>query len=493
MKLSLPQLAVSVALVASVASASVLLDIQAYDGHSAPHPLAVERAAKRLARRTTLQADVFRELAYYQVNAELGSPPQKLSLLLDTGSSDLWVLSSNVTCLPHNSDDDDSWLGVNCSTNGIFDSGKSSTFKLNASANEDFDPTRPKTWPFQISYGDKSGANGFWATETLTFGNKAVSNLDFGFAQNASSGQAVLGIGPVGNEASADFSRQWEYPNLPQKLKLEGLTSSTAYSLWLNSQTTLKGNILFGGYDRAKLASDLFTLPLQPTDTPVVTEYAVNLIDIEVNGQRHGSGGKVVLDSGTTMALLPSDMIDPIIELTGAQYMEDLNSFILDCDKAPRGGNVTFNFGEGSIVVQLTDLISVLRYSNGSPGIFQDGSVMCTVNVQNSDKSQPYILGASFLRSAYVVYDIDNGKVSLANAKFDVTASDIVEIGDAGVNGDGEETPDSSGANSHNQTAPPRHNSHAKESSARDKHSSGASKLPISFSAFIPIALFLFG
>ncbi|AOW00740.1 aspartic peptidase domain-containing protein [Yarrowia lipolytica] len=409
-------------------SASLELDIRPVE------PAEADRIS--LQRRTVVGVQVDRQQAYYEAQIALGSPPQNLTVLLDTGSSDLWVLSKNVSCLPKGYHAADSWKGVNCSNGGMFDSAASSSFRLNASANAGYQPGNKKTWPFQIAYGDSSAANGLWASDTISIGGQSVAEFDFGFAQNASSGLAVLGIGPAGNEASTDDTPPWTYQNLPHKLKSAGITSSTAYSLWLNNQHSTKGSIMFGGYDRAKIqGGKLFTLPLVPTvDKESVTEFAVQLEAVRVDGKNYGERSNVVLDSGTTMTILPKEQIDPIIQLTGANYSQEVSSYIFNCSDSPTSGTVDFVFMDKSaITVQLTDLISVLSYSDGSPDTYVDGTLVCVVNVQVAGKKQPSILGASFLRSAYVVYDIDNEQISLGNAKFNVTDSDVVDLGPMGL------------------------------------------------------------
>lgn len=50
-------------------------------------------------RGSTVTADLYNELevGIYLINVTIGSPPQTMSLHLDTGSSDTWVVSSNNT------------------------------------------------------------------------------------------------------------------------------------------------------------------------------------------------------------------------------------------------------------------------------------------------------------------------------------------------------------------------------------------------------------
>lgn len=426
-------------LTSSVASASVLLNIQAHDGATKPNVQAAQ-LARRNMKRDTVDVVVDRKYAYYEAEVSLGTPPQLVTLLLDTGSSDLWVLdSTNTTCLDERMGPEvqESWSAINCSYGALYDPGASSTYKLNATSMKGYRPG--DEYPFEINYGDGAGAKGFWATETLSFGDgHKVSKFDFGLAKRANSGLAILGIGATANEASlASAYGSWSYPNLPMRLKMANLTTSTAYSLWLNSQTSLKGNVLFGGYDKAKLGSELFTVPIKPTHRKFVTEFAVSLNSVTTEkGKTYGTSTVVILDSGTTMTYLPREMVSPIMSaIPSAQYSQQAGMYLLKCSQVPKKGSVEFNFDSGSISVPYKDLVSPLRQVDGSVVNFAAGGEACVVMVDFSDKSTPPILGGSFLRSAYIVYDIDNNKVSMSNALFDVKDSEIVELGPKGVAG----------------------------------------------------------
>jgi hypothetical protein len=61
---------------------------------------------------------------------------------------------------------------------------------------------------------------------------------------------------------------------------------------------------------------------------------------------------------------------------------------------------------------------------------FSDGSKACYLGIDAVDESLggSIILGDTFLRSAYVVYDLENQVIALAQAKFNVTDSSVVPI-----------------------------------------------------------------
>jgi elongation factor G len=54
-----------------------------------------------------------------------------------------------------------------------------------------------------------------------------------------------------------------------------------------------------------------------------------------------------------------------------------------------------------------------------------EGAEACAFGIQNSS-SDPFLLGDTFLRSAYVVYDLVNNQIGMAQTDFNATASNIV-------------------------------------------------------------------
>lgn len=101
---------------------------------------------------------------YYMVNITVGTPPQNLSLSLDTGSSDIWVNIPNSTYCEK---DDDP-----CSSTGVFNLKDSSTFKM-------------LDYEMNATYVSGFLAAGHYATDTLVIGDAKVKDMEFAVAEQS--------------------------------------------------------------------------------------------------------------------------------------------------------------------------------------------------------------------------------------------------------------------------------------------------------------------
>ena len=341
----------------------------------------------------------------YFANVTLGTPGQNLRLHIDTGSSDLWTNSPNSKLCQQ--------YQPQCSDSGTYDSSKSSTYKL-------------VSHDFNISYVDGSGAVGDYATDTLNIGGQQLKGLQFGIGLRSSSPEGILGIGYTSNEVQVNRNNNQAYPNVPQFMADNGLIKSNAYSLWLDDVEANTGSILFGGVDTDKFHGTLGTLPIQPA-FGAFTEFVITLsgISTTVNGKTQALSQNlptpVLLDSGSSLTYLPNDLINALYGAWNVQYDNQQQLAIVDCNLANSQDTVDFTFSSPKITVPASELVI-------PAGTDQVGNTICIFGINPADGSTP-VLGDTFIRSAYVVYDLSNNEISLAQTNFNATTSHILEIG----------------------------------------------------------------
>ncbi len=140
----------------------------------------------------------------------------------------------------------------------------------------------------------------------------------------------------------------------------------------------------------------------------------------------------VILDSGTTATYIPDSMAQDILSGVGAINNDEFG-YIVPCSYGNSKDVFTFGFGGNggaSIAVSFGEFVSPVFNEDGSQPTFRNGGgPVCTWNLLSSgDPSQPILLGDSFLRSAYVVYDLTNNQIGMAPTVFNTTNSNVVEI-----------------------------------------------------------------
>jgi len=154
---------------------------------------------------------------FYLVNVTVGTPPQTISLDIDTGSSDVWMFG------PQSCEEQTSLC-----YGGSFDSS-ASTSVANACSDASDCP------PFQIQYGTPgSGVQGYYFQDVFGIGGQTVQNLTMAFATDAAyTTTGIMGIGFALGE-SLEGEEGTTYPSLVQVMAQQKLIPSESYSLYLD-------------------------------------------------------------------------------------------------------------------------------------------------------------------------------------------------------------------------------------------------------------------
>jgi hypothetical protein len=292
---------------------------------------------------------------------------------------------------------------------------------------------------FNITYGDGTSDAGDYFTDVVKLGKVTIDagGLTMGLAtyttngpQVVNDGHGLLGVGyEIGESIVQAAGARAETPAIYDILVKRGVINRAAYSLYLNDDKSGKGEVLFGAIDTTKYSGDLVSLPVQPMWDGVTnyTEFLVALTAISVTDD---SGTRLLtdstfaypalLDSGTVSQDLPAGVASEILKGFGAIQGA------VPCDYRNSNASLTYTFGGvggPSINVPLSALIV-----NAGSATFPDGRAECQILV-TSENGNGVILGDSFLRSAYVVYDLENNEIAIAQAVLDaISTSNILTI-----------------------------------------------------------------
>lgn len=345
-------------------------------------------------KSSPIVAPLKNEQTFYTTELELGSPGQKFRLLLDTGSSDTWVISKDDTY--------DCGYG-SCDYTGQFTKNQSSSYQ-----------EMDDSFAFYYLGGN---AKGKWAKDTLSLNGVSIPNFQFGLADDAFGVDPLTGIVGVGPK-SLEFTKS-KYPNLPEALKEAGHINKVGYSLYLDDDN---GHIIFGGYDKAKFEGDLVKHKMTD-DKRIQVDYSEvrvsgTLCSPEDEGDQHA-----LLDTGSTLSYLNDKTLNRVfmkLPVFVGDFMEDQGAYQISC--MPPQFDVSFKFGDQDLHINGSDLIIPVSRN------WSDLDGGCYFGItSNNNSNHRNILGGTFLRSVYAVVDLEDKTVSMAPIK-KTGDSDVKEL-----------------------------------------------------------------
>ncbi|KAK1622852.1 aspartic peptidase domain-containing protein [Colletotrichum phormii] len=356
----------------------------------------------------------------------VGSPPQQVMAIFDTGSSDLWVPQLNsrlckdrlATCTASN--------GNNSSVACAFDNVKSTSFNVNRS-------------PFEATYANGVEIQGTFMSESATVGNTSVSNNTMGLGQTdklTSPLIAILGVGPSSSEASVLTNNAKPYTNFPENLKAQGLTKSLTYSVYLNDFRSPSGSVVFGGMDTAKFTGQMQMVPLIGHKLFKTNDFIVPWTSFSFSADKNAKptaiGGNnfppVLVDTANPSLSFPPKILDQIGPAINVQTLQD-GTKALRCNSGDSGAKFNFEFQTAKVEVPLS-MIFIPLMKNGAPVTDKSGSSLCTLPLEPID-SNVASFGAPMLSAVYTVFDLENKQLGMAQAKLNESATSIQEFGPA--------------------------------------------------------------
>jgi len=323
----------------------------------------------------------------YLCEVAIGTPAKNFLLDFDTGSSDLWLWSTE---LPKS-------ITAKATGHTLFDPTASSSFKN----------TSGSSW--KISYGDSSSASGTVGTDNVTIGGLTIKAQSIELAKTLSAqfeqgtGDGLLGLAwgsintvtptpvktPVDNMIAQD--------EIPSSAEL-----FTAYlGSWRDADEADKGESFytFGYIDQptvAKSGQEVYYTPVDNSEG----FWMFNSASASVNGKAIAqTGNTAIADTGTTLALVADATCSAIYAaIPGATFDQTQQGWIypstVTVDQLPV---VEFAVGDKLFAVQKEDL-----------GFADAGNGMIYGGIQSRGSMTFDILGDTFLKSIYAIFDVGN-------------------------------------------------------------------------------------
>jgi len=312
--------------------------------------------------------------AQYYGEVMIGTPPQKFTVVFDTGSSNLWVPK------------------VNCQNCGYwfihggknkFDNSQSTSYKADGS-------------DFHIQYGS-GDVQGYFSVDTVTLADDIVIT-DQKFAEVSNAGG--LGVGYIMGQFDGILGLGFEGLSLggaktvfknaiDQKVVAQPVF---AFSLGDNAD----GELTLGGYDDSKFKGDITWIPLSEPKY-----WQIDIEDITAGSYSSGTTNGIV-DSGTSLITGPSTSIIKIALSVGAMP-NIMGQYTIDCAKVPNLPDLEFKINGQVWKVPGKDLV-----------IESAGTCLFAMMGMDIPTGPQWILGDVFMRKFYTIFDYENQKVGLA-------------------------------------------------------------------------------
>lgn len=349
-----------------------------------------------------------------------GSDEQRFSCVFDTGSADLWVMSSKTA--------------THLSYLHYYDHAQSSSYVSNNAA-------------WQVQYG-RGACQGFYSADTVTLGAYPVAGQVFAEANACSENfqNAEQPIDGIVGFAFRGATYNSQTSTLIDNMKAQGYIASRMFSFYLTkAESNIASELVLGEPDPAYYRDQLLWVDVQRGNGQAEASMWFLLLDaIAVDGVDSGSGSGSGGDSNSTDSGSSAShtALDGCTTARPCLCLPDTGTSFLTVPRAhwnviraaivnARSDCSAVSTGDGGSTIVCT------RYSTlggrGLPSIsykiggtwlsvsaddylLSNGQVAVQMFEQSSARFDMFILGDVFLRAYYTVFDMDNERVGFGHS-----------------------------------------------------------------------------
>lgn len=300
----------------------------------------------------------------------IGTPAQNFTMVLDTGSSDMWVPSQTCT-------------STVCVALVRFDTNNSSSYRAEG-----------KT--FDVKYGDGSHVSGVTGADRVILSGVPVANQSFGMASTADSTIGRRGVDGVIGLGFGRAATIKSYTTIVETMLARKTILQPIVSIWLGRQRMGGSNegsggaVIFGGVDTTKYVGNFTWAPVTDKNA-----WKIHIEAVSIAGKNLDLSGNALVDSGTSLIILPTKVAATIHEQIPGAIEAPQTGWIIPCNTTV--GDLNFTIGGQQFRVPADELVVLYRI----PG-YAD---YCKSAIDGSNSETDWILGASFLKNVYSVFD----------------------------------------------------------------------------------------
>ena len=338
--------------------------------HSSPEQ---KLANLKVLKSSNVNLNNFMDAQYYG-EIGIGTPPQTFKVVFDTGSSNLWVPSSNC-------------YSIACYLHDTYHAGESSTYKKNGTK-------------ISIQYG--SGAvSGYLSQDTVTWGGMSGVNITFG--EMTEMNQATWIAGRFDGILGMAWKRISEDGITPvyESFYRQKVIEDNSFAFFLTKEADELGSILtLGGYD-----SSLSKNQWHYVDLVEEWYWMIQIDSIYVGSSKVGASNiRGIVDSGTSTLAGAENLIEEINSILGE--VKD------DCSNLNTLPSVTFVIG--GVEYPLEPSSYTLQVESAGVKECLDGFMSMDLP---SELGNAIILGDMFMRTYYTHFDYGKSRVGFSPIK----------------------------------------------------------------------------
>lgn len=316
----------------------------------------------------------------YLGNITIGTPQQNFVVVLDTGSSNLWVPATN--------------CDYSCNGKSKFDQTKSTSFVKNG-----------RSWSIQYGSGDARGVLG---QDTMTFGGVgenqlAIPKTTFGLASHISDDFAQDPTDGILGLAFTSLAVDGVVPPLINAIN-QGLLDQGLFTVWLEhrgAKDGVSGGVFtYGAIDTTNCGPVIAYQPLSSA-----TYWQFRVTQFNLGSYTKKTNYDVISDTGTSLIGGPTSVAESMASAVGAQYNDQYGIYTLPC----KGSYPDLQITIGGAVYAIKPVNYII---DGG-----DNGQTCYFGVFPFDFGgfgPSWILGDPFIRQFCNIYDIQNQKIGFA-------------------------------------------------------------------------------